>query len=111
MDIAKPNEAANDFKSLDILESHLVSSVLVRVGSIHRMLYGQSVLITYALSRTDVTLTIYRTYVFLTKCRYLKSINSAILGYVLQFLCDNLHNRVKFSIIVVTFCVCKGCVD
>ena len=65
MDIAKPNEPTNDFKSLDILESHLVSSVLVRVGSIHRMLYGQSVLITYALSRTYVTLTIYRTHVML----------------------------------------------
>ena len=67
MDIAKPNEAANDFKSLDILESHLVSSVLVMARSTHRMLYMQSVLITHALSRTYVTLTIYRTHVSIGK--------------------------------------------
>ena len=33
-----------------------------------------------------------------------QAVNSAILCYVLQFLCDNLHNGMKFSIIVVTFC-------
>ena len=73
MDIAKPNEAANDFKSLDILESHLVSSVLVMSRSTHRMLYMQSVLITHALSRTYVTLTIYRTHV----CQIIKQLVEA----------------------------------